>query len=101
MAQAAKAMAVSAGGTKARQIRCQIVDIEVEIECMRADYVRVGERSDWGDPSLDARYEDICHYEDVVAKLRGKLERLAQAAARWEEHEEQQAGAETTPQTAA
>lgn len=72
----------------ATMLRRQIVDIEVDIESMRAEYVRIGERSDWQDVSLDARYEDICFWEDRVGKLRRELRRMeALTVARAEEQD--------------
>lgn len=65
---------------QARQIRRQIVDTMADIECMRADYRRIGESSGWEDASLDARYADIERFEGKVATWRRDLRQLAQDA---------------------
>ncbi len=86
----------------ANMLRRQIVDIEVDIGCMRADYVRIGERSDWQDVSLDARYEDIRFWEDRVGKVRRELRRLeAREAALADEANERDTGHTDPPRPAA
>ncbi len=59
--------------TKMMQIRRQIFDINEQIASMRADFNRIGEASNWNDPSLEAREADIAFWEDRVKRLRWQL----------------------------
>ena len=67
---------------RARHLRRQIVDTQEDIGDMRATYVRIGERSGWDDPRLEALDRDIQRFEGKVATWRRELRDLAQDARR-------------------
>lgn len=67
---------------RARRLRRQIVDTQEDIGDMQATYVRIGERSGWDDPRLEALDRDIQRFEGKVATWRRELRALAQDARR-------------------